>query len=262
MKFTPEALWKAILEVGIAKIIELILWLLAATGGTALIAKLLASNSARFVPYRWYFIFILPLPFWLFVMWLYRRFSRFRPQFPRVDCDYVILEHKLHYEYLDDVRILFRKLVRIESLKHGVSAYHDRYIWTGEGERKIDALITGQTVRDTGSVSGWDCYAVDLGRTLKKGEQCEIELLWTLLDSARKAKPFLAVTVREPTKKLELKITLHKPVSSKAIGEVRTNGSVLLPRDTEYIAFDRQNEAVWNPAKPKLLHHYQMRWYE
>lgn len=102
---------------------------------------------------------------------------------------------------------------------------------------------------------------VALGRTLKKNEECEIELLWELDNSSGKAEPFLAATIREPTEELVLKVTLpqHAP---NAICEVRTNGSVLLPLETKEFPFDRHHTAEWPIPNPKLLHNYQIRWHK
>jgi hypothetical protein len=260
MKRLFDALVKAFLEVGFVKILEWIFWLVASLFASAAFSKFLSTWYPPLAPYRFYLLGCTAALLLLGVLALARRLNRFRPQFSNLSCSYRILRTELNYRYLDDVNMTHSKTVKFKTVKPGVSTFPDRYIWTGEGQVLIQCPIRGQEYRDTGRLSGWNCYEVRLGRTLNKGEECEVELRWTLADTARRAEPFLSTTIREPTDELVMKVTLPRNPGD-AICEVRTHDSVLLPLETKQKPFDRNNTAVWTIPNPKLLHHYQMRWY-
>jgi hypothetical protein len=251
---------RAAFEFGFLKIIETVAWLAIGISTSVLVPKALADSFHQFAPYKWELTTILCGASILLIFAIYRRFNRFRPRFTSVSCAYSIVRNALHYEYLDDVHMRHLKTIKIKALTRGVSSYHDRYIWTGDGAIEVRCRIKGQAYMDRGKLSGYQCYAIALGRTLNKGEECEVEIEWTLTDSGHRAQPFLATTIREPTDDLVMSVKL--PANpGEAICEVRTHGSVLVPTETTAIRFDRSNTAVWFKHKPKLLHHYQMRWY-
>ena len=219
----------------------------------------MASLFPLLAPYKVYLIAILGATGGIVILTAVTRFSRYRPNFPAIPCDFKILSETLHYRHLDATHMVHSKTLKVKALKNGLNGYPDRYTWTGDGRIEVKCPIRGQTFRETGSMTGWRCYTVDFGRTLRRGEECEVEVVFELEDLRGRAEPFLSTTVREPTDDLVLKVTL--PIDpGNAICEVRTDESMLVPVSTKQISFDRNGTAMWAIRKPQLLHNYEMRW--
>src|SRR5215213_9201293 len=105
-----------------AGLIGLTLWLLSRLGTEAL-----SSFFSRFEPYKWYITALLFCLSAFLTILIYRRYSKFRPYYPRIDCDFEILELEIIYDHLDKNRMVYTKRKKLKALRNGLDRYFDRY---------------------------------------------------------------------------------------------------------------------------------------
>lgn len=210
---------------------------------------------------KWWFIVIFGFGgAWLFIL-LYQKFSRFRPTFPRLDFDFQILEKEVSYEYVDKTHMIYRKKNFLRALKNNLDTYHDKYHWTGSGKVKIKSEIKEQQFIETIRKNVWQFYEIRFQKTLKKGEEIETEVIWELEDVAGKAVPFFSATIEEPTDALILNLCLSPGLGVKeAVCEISSGIGAKKPFSSEILKLNRDGWVTWKIRKPKLLHHYEMKW--
>lgn len=212
-------------------------------------------------PFKWYLSVLFGTGGALIFIFIYQRMSKFHPIFPRLDFDFQILDNDIYYEYRDLTHLIYRRRKVLKALKNGLDAYNDKYLWTGRGNVAISSAIREQTVRETFKKNVWQFYEIRFQKVLSKGESIETEVVWDLEDAARVAVPFMSATVEEPTDLLKLSLSLPPDLKvGQVTCEISSGIGSKKPLSSKTMNLDRYGRVSWGIEKPKLLHHYEIRW--
>jgi hypothetical protein len=193
-----------------------------------LISKIFVSLWVVLIPFKILLAIVLGSGGVLLSLFLSKRLSRFHPTFPRLDSDYNILEKEITYEYKDISRMIYRKAIRLKALKKAIDVYNDKYTWTGRGKVKISSTYKDQK---------------------------------DLEDEEKTAVPFFSATIEEPTEFLKLNLILPTELGIKKVTcEVSCGMGAKKPLSSVTKDIDGRGKVDWEIEKPKLLHHYEIRW--
>jgi hypothetical protein len=121
--------------------------------------------------------------------------------------------------------------------------------------------VRGHTILKTSRRNFFQHYEVNFGRFLNKGSEVNTEIVWSLSDELHQAVPFISATIEEPTDVLRL--NLETPVEwglTEVVCEISSGQGANRPLSTHSLPFDDHGKVQWAIEKPKLLHHYEMRW--
>lgn len=104
-------------------------------------------------------------------------------------------------------------------------------------------------------------FDINFLQTLNESEEIEIEILWKIKNIKKKPSPFCSATISEPAD--NLKFTLEFPANFNirefvfehmySMSSKEVIGTTTKTTTTNTIDFEVK--------KPKLLHHYQVRWF-
>jgi hypothetical protein len=256
-----ESLKRDFVKKALYDIAKIVLLLILTVSGSLLASKLLVLNFAALAPFKWYLAAIFGSSGALTFLLLYRRFNRFRPNFPRLDFDFQVLEKEITYEYLDKTHMVYKKRNRIKALKNGLDTYRDKYRWTGRGDIVIKSGIPEQQITETVRKNVWQVYEIRLQRSLNRGDIIETEAIWELEDQANRAVPFFSATIEEPTDLLRFSLILNPSLGVREVTcETSTGIGSGKPFDSFARQLDKHSEASWEIKNPKLLYYYEMKW--
>jgi hypothetical protein len=195
------------------------------------------------------------------VAYVYHARHKFTPSFDKMEFDFLIKEKRVTYKRAASGEIDYRKWCRLKALKSGLDTYRDKYHWTGTDGSEPCANIRGQQVYTTIRKNVWQFYEVRLQKTLDKGEEIDVEVVWSLDDKDRVAVPFISATVEEPTEKLVLSVELPKDLSITEVVYERASGiGARKPIKSEILKLDADGRVSHPVPSPQLLHHYEIRW--
>jgi hypothetical protein len=256
-----ESLKKDFVRKALYDIVKIGLFLILAVSTSLLASKALVLNVAAFAPFKWYLFGIFGSSGALIALLLYRRLNRFRPNFPRLDFDFQVLEKEISYEYLDKTHMVYKKRNRIKALKNGLDTYRVKYRWTGRGGIDIKSGIPEQQIVETVRKNVWQVYEIRLQRSLKKGDIIETEAIWDLEDQAGRAVPFFSATIEEPTDLLRFNLSLNPALSVREVTCETSSGiGAGKPFDSFIKPLDKHSEIKWEIHSPRLLYYYEMKW--
>jgi hypothetical protein len=254
-KFSTEV-YKATLSIVLkASLLFVIAWASSFIG-----ADVMVASFATLKPYKVHLIIILVATSSLFVVLIIERFSRRRPSFPSLDCDFHIIEKhiSIHYQSPEDVE--YRRRYKLRCRRRGQDTFHDKFHWTGGGVPQLKCVDNNHTVTLGRLKNVWQYYDVTFPKALKKNESIETEIIWTLRNVDKKMVPFISTTLIEPTDHLKFSVFLCKELG---VNEVFCEHAPELgsdqPFSTHTVPLD-QGHASWSIANPKILHHYEVRW--
>jgi hypothetical protein len=183
------------------------------------------------------------------------------PRFPKPTFDYDVLEKHLTYTFDEYRPVRYIKRCKLRARRSGLTAYVDKYSWTGKGPIVIKSDVPEHAFRERERRNVWQYYEIAFNRTLKKDEEIETELVWTLDDRERVAVPFFSSDIDEPTHRLVLRLELN---GTHRVRQVIADSSITIgscaPYETHTIVPDRHGVAEWVIKRPKLLHHYELHW--
>lgn len=219
---------------------------------------LYSSHNEFYEKYRFWIGLILGGTLIFLCMALYRRF-RVRPSFPRLEFDFTLKKKEIIFQYYDRISAVYTKRIRVKGMRSALTSYPDRYKWTGKNVVPRSG-IEGQTLRLTSKKNVWQCYEIEFEKTLMKDEETDTEMICELTDPERAAVPFISATIDEPTE--FLRMVLIAPVTlgiHQCVCEVSTTISSKAPLSSEIIQ-EQNGQIAWLITKPKLLHHYEMKW--
>lgn len=243
------------------QIIKYILWLIVSSGSAAYMAQLLVENVINLNQYKITIIIVFAAVGALIFVTIYEKINRNRPHFESLDPDFLIKEKVITYEYITKNKMLYKKRVLLKALKNNLTAYNDKYFWTGTGKIRIKSAIKEHVYKRTIIKNQWQHYQICFFRTLKKNDKIETELIWELEDMGNTARPFVSSTIEEPTDLLVLKVQLPTDFQVKeATCEISSGAGTRKPFISFSKEFNRDNTIEWKIKAPKLLHHYEMRW--
>jgi hypothetical protein len=192
---------------------------------------------------------------------LYKRISRYHPNFKRLDYDFRLIKKELTYEYEDINHMVYKKCVVLKALKKDLYFYRDKYSWTGRGAMVIKSGIKEQKIKETEKRGVWQFYEIQFPKTLKKNEEIETEVIWILTDTERQAVPFTSSDIEEPLELLKINIKLPPSLLVEKVTCEETAGiAIKKPYLSEIRNLNRNGEYSWEIKNPKLFHHYEIRW--
>lgn len=188
----------------------------------------------------------------------YRRYSKHVPRFDRPAFDFYVLEKEFTHEYLDPLCIRHTRRWVVKALRNGLDAFPDKYCWSGE-RAEMQATIEGHRVIKSGFRNVFTLYQYQFGRALKKGSTVEIEVQFMLYGTH---KYFISTPIEEPTDTLFMTIIFppHWGVRKVMLDIAPISGSKKNARPEEEAEVVR-GRYKWVVQKPKLMHHYEMKWH-
>lgn len=195
----------------------------------------------------------------LALLLLYERSSRYRAKMPAQDFDFRVLNKSVVYEYQNLTHMTYKKIYKLKALRRGLQVFPDRYSWTGTGPVTVRSVRRDQVFHETERINVWHYYEVRFGRTLSKGEEVDIEIVWDLEDAAHTAVPFLSADIVEPTDKLSLTVALPRSLGVQAVTAEASAGAKR-PYESTQLKLDGAGRAEWVIDDPQLFHHYELRW--
>jgi hypothetical protein len=196
------------------------------------------------------------------IIWLaWRRIDNFRPHFGRVHCGYRILEKEITYRYLSRTELRYTKTVRLKALRD-MDTFVDKYNWTGQGEIKLSSMVLEHRIIELGTRNIWRMYEVHFGRSLRKNDVIEVAVRWDLKDITHSARPFMSQTVEAPSRSLKFKLEVPEDfgVTKARLTILASIESLSSLKDTDCEL--RNGMVEWTIKKPRLLHCYQLSWYD
>lgn len=250
------------------KIISSIIAFVGSIGTTSFSVNWFINKYPKYSEYETYFIICIVLILLLIFLFIYKGVlayidRKYIPKFSRVDSDFIIKEMKLTCDIKANNRMCFKKLRVLKARNNNSTSYSDRYRWTGTGEIDIRSGVKGHTLTHEDPRGVFQCYTINFHRAVKKNEIITSEIIMDLLDSEKTAKPFIGVTIEEPTESLELYVKFPEDITIQH-REVVLNMSLYLgaktPIETKTKTFNEHNICCWKIDSPKLFHHYELRW--
>jgi len=206
------------------------------------------------------FVLLMGLGGMIFI-YLYDFFRIGKPRFPNIKFDFRVIAKEIKFEFDENGKIVYKKIVKVQALKNDLSFYCDKYQWTGGLEIDVISAIKEHQFHKTFRRNRFQMYQISFNRSLKKRDIVETELVWNLDDNAAEMIPFLSATVSEPTKNLIFSISFPKDQNvSQIIGETSSSVGSTTIFKTDELTVDRYNTVRWEVKKPKLLYHYEIRW--
>jgi len=187
---------------------------------------------------------------------------RYYPSLPKQSHNFSQVERELTFVYLSATKFTYKKRIVLKALHNGLDSYTDKYKWTGSvAPIKIASAIPEHTLRMTERKSVWQYYDICFEKTLAKKETIETELVFDLEDPNDDYTPFISATILEPTNKLTFRLTIP-PSMGITVSTCETSRSMgaRVPYESETKHFDRNGNIVWEIDKPKMHHHYELRW--
>ncbi len=243
--------------------VELSKWILLAIVGVIIsyITPILLTN--RFIVLSEFkiltYIVVVSVMIIIFII-LYQKYNKFRPNLPRIDSHFLILERELTHIWHNENVIEHKRRFVLQALQHGLDNYTDKFVWTG-GDFKIKSGIIQHKVNLIEKRNFFDIYEVKFDKVLRKGDIIEIEIVWDLYNNDKKARPYFSVTIEEPTKNLILNLGIDPKFNVK---EILTETSYVrgskIPLNYKTIKLDREGKAKWEINNPKLLYTYEIKW--
>ena len=244
-------------------IVEIIKWLAIAIGAI-LFAKLTPEYISTIykisVLNKWLLTGLLISIFTFLFIFLYNRYNKFTPKFSNLDFNFLLQEYELTHIYEERYKLIHRRRYKIKALKNGLDSYKERFLWTG-GEYEMRNLKPNQQLLQLGNENLFKIYEVKFNRTLKKGDVVEVELEWTLYDKNKTAVPFVSSPIKEPTELLIINVAFPNEFNMKEVEcEISYSHGSKIP--IEYSKKELVNNGYsWKVENPKLMHHYEVRWF-
>lgn len=218
-----------------------------------------ASLATKFVPIlQANALFVYPVVVFsglLVLLLLYERFSRYRAKMPTQDFEFLVLDKSVTYEYHDLTHMTYKKTYKLKARRRGLQAFPDRFSWTGTGPVTVKSARWDHIFVKTERSNVWQYYEVRFNRTLSKGEEVDVEIVWTLEDVGHTAVPFLSADVVEPTDKLSLTVVLPHSLGVQEVTAEASAGAKR-PYDSMQLKLDGAGRAEWNIPDPQLFHHF------
>jgi hypothetical protein len=205
-------------------------------------------------------IFIVSLAVLLIIV-LLKKFNRYNPSFPRVDCDFHVIKKQISINFISPKKIIYSKHFELRALRDNLTRYEDKYRWSGKTPPvSLESGLKQHTVIQTGTRNLWNLYEVKFNRSHKKNDVIHVEAVWKMEDPEMTHVPFISTTIEEPTDDLSLRVQFNKSFGvSEVVCDHRhcIQSGATISSETHEID---NGEYSWDIKNPKLLHHYEIRW--
>jgi hypothetical protein len=236
----------------------------AATILGSLIAAFFAGNyiSSLFADLQSYKFLIVGLIFLIIlgVMYMVLKSSDSQPEHPPVQSEFKIISRNISYNWISDNEVKYTRKFKLKAKRDGLDRYSIRWNWTGDGDFLICSKIKSHTLIHHEMITVWNVFDVHFNRSLNTSDEIEIDIEWHITNMQKKPSPFCSATISEPTD--ELTFSLNFPQKNSVDGVVLEHMHSMSSR--EVIETTDHTQKNWpidiTIKKPKLLHHYQVRW--
>jgi hypothetical protein len=179
------------------------------------------------------------------------------------DFRYEILQKTHVYRVLDHERLEYVRVIKVKALQDGLNEFIDRYFWTGDDDtlpvrgRHVHKITL---MEDTSGM--YRFIRVQLEKSLRRGEEYDFEVRWPAIRQWRTSRPFVSGSTDDPTHRLVFKVNIPSASrgSDEAVCEIYRAVESLVPIESEVREFDRDGAVEWVVNRPKLFHHYRLRW--
>lgn len=250
---------KRLLEDTLSHLVALVLF----AGATAVITALggiglayvfvpsLATAMAALILFGCMFILAL-----FTLLWLRGR----RPQFDPLETDYKTLRKEISMKYLSRDKAIYTRKYQLQALKNDLDTFYDFYCWTGSDVTKITAKNPRHRIFQPGTRGPYNQLSVALGSALRKGDTCEVEITWELVDDKKQAKPFISTVVNEPTDSLFMQVQMFPEGSNTDVVCEFCPTSSSRKNIQSFNKKFQGDVITWEIPSPRLFHHYEIRW--
>lgn len=260
-RITFEHLRDKIVDIGIKKCLEWIFGLISLCGLGGILQKVVTLSFPALNEFRWYILAVFCGGIVVLYIKITRRYSRYRPNLPKVSSDYEIVSKDLSLAYTSATTVTQTTRVEIKSRHDGCSAYHGAYGWSGGGSVKVSCKTQGcLLVFPEAHRVGFQDFVI-VFRPLQKGECFAFEIVIEAQDALGQAMPVLACSVSRPTQKMTLSVKFPQGnaplVATCEVGLTVGTERIGTPQT---MRFDAAGEMKWEIEDPQLLHVYRITW--
>lgn len=264
LKFLSDKVKEAIAELTFKvflKYFEYVAFFGSAVLGSYLTPTLLAARFAYLAEYKWHMALFLLLSFAGLLIFLYFRFNRFTPRFPKLDYQYVIVSKEITHRYITKDRLESIRKIKIKALKNGVDSYKGSFSWSGD-KFSVRSNKKGQDVVSLPQKTSSYPFQVTFEQNLRKEETIDTEVVWELEDNDNTAVPYYSIRITKPCEFLKINIEIPPELGVKTIHcEVSYGDNFDYPLLHFNKELDHRGRGTWEIHNPKLLHLYQINWY-
>lgn len=189
---------------------------------------------------------------------IYRRSNKRLPHFDTMDCNFKMLKEERVHKWIDKDNYIHKRRYKLKALKGGLTNYTDKFQWTGT-EYKLSGGNHEYTVKlQDDSKNVFDVYDFKFTTPLKKGDEIEVEAMWT---AKGPAKPFFSTTIEEPTDLLVMTLMLYPGCGVTKINcDTESYKGARVPIVSKKETLNSDGEFIWQVKNPKLLYHYEINW--
>lgn len=239
---------------------EKLLWFIV----SLLVAQMTLDRLAKLYhwlqPYRWQLAILSAISIAIVGQRLWNLWDKHRPRFPRVDCDFEIIDKRIVFHYESREKVRYVRHYKLRALKDNLLGFPDTYRWTGSGKCIIRSGRSDQEIVSEPSRNEWNGFVVKFYSPPKRGTEISCEVIWELDDVAGTAVPFISATINEPTRRLVLEVHLASGLDvTKVSCQHRSRSCARKAYDVSELALE-EGRGNWIVDNPRLLHHYEMNW--
>jgi len=183
------------------------------------------------------------------------RYAKNIPQFDATFSDFDVIEKEFTHQYLEKEKIIHTRRWKLKALRNGLDNFKDKFFWTG-GKWEIKCNKEDHRITPNGNINLYEYYIYHFDRVLKKNDIIEIEVEWVLVGPH---KWFMSTPIEEPTERLVLNIIFPLEWNIKKVHKIISTLQASKISDQTEVELKHGNYS-WAVKKPKLLHHYELKW--
>lgn len=167
---------------------------------------------------------------------------------------------RISINYENPAAPIYRRKYKLTALSKGVDRVVDSYAWTGRNIKNLEVATPDCEIKSIGQNGLYTMFEVKFPHVIAKGKSFEFDVIWELDNSSLDAIPFLAMTVTQPTKKVEFEIRLPRHAYD---GGVYLKSSAHMQSETSVEASGHTFEdghVIIPVSNPKLYSYYEVHW--
>lgn len=130
------------------------------------------------------------------------------PEHPTRDYDYEIVKLTIFYTIVEG-RLHYERLFEVRALKDNVREIFGQFSWTGSSKCGLPTIESDYgSIREVRSRGLWRRFAVTLNRTLMEGSTARFSIKWPVLEDWRDSRAIASATIKYPTSQVEFIIQI------------------------------------------------------
>ena len=190
-----------------------------------------------------------------------------RVYYPRYSGNFVVESKIYRYTLRKDGYVVISRKMRLKALKANEGYTLEKYLWTGKENADYPVKTTVESSTHPGIEFGeedrvgiWNFVRVNFGRSVRKGEIIEYEIIHKTRDKNFTSSPFMSTSTEEPTLYLKFELRFDPSLGITAVCKERLRGI------ESHDNFDADDGIIdegvydWEVRRPQLYHHYRIRW--